>query len=449
MPNVVLLVTSGGLGGVRTTVDQYIDEERWPNLAEPPRTRFQGLRARDVTERLEALLQAQGVSLQSGSTPNMVVRDGLVIDRIVADGWLGLAEGYLAAEWTAEPLVEVLKVILSQPLERKSSHFLGRLGSKDRHDFGSVRPGEIPEGLVELYAGSTRATGAALFASSSRTSSTKRVSVQSGSSSRAAESWPIDITYFGQPDPVERQDLDAAQLRRIDAMLDEAGVRPGDRVLELPSSGGQLAVQAALRGASVDVLTSDEDHADAVEARVRAAGVAGAVRVELIDGAIPSPRQWSGTYEAIFSVERMETLGAAGLRHYLRTVDRMLAADGVAVIQSIVATSALEKTSREALDIMRAYVWPALEYPSVTAVRETTAKHTKLQVVAENHIGTHLAATLPLWRANFAARERQAAAAGFDAVFRRLWEFQLALHQALVETDQLDCVQFVFRPRTP
>ena len=427
-------------------MDQYIDEERWPNLVEPPRARFQGLRARDVTQRLETLLQDRGVSLRSGSTPNMVVRDGQVIDRVVADGWLGLAEGYLAGEWTAEPLVDVLKIILSQPLEKKSGQLLGRIGNKDRHNFGGVRPGEIPEGLVELYAGSTRATGAALFASSSRTSSTEPETVHVGSGARATESWPIDITYFGEPDPVERQDLDEAQIRRIDAMLDEAGVGPGDRVLELPSSGGQLAVQAALRGASVDVLTSDDDHADALEARVRAAGVAGAVRVELIDGAIPSPRQWSGIYEAIFSVERMETLGGEGLRHYLRTVDRMLAADGIAVIQSVVATSSMQETSREALDIMRAYVWPALDYPTITSVRETTAKHTKLQVIAENHVGTHLAATLPLWRANFAARERQAAAAGFDAIFRRLWEFQLALHQALVEDGQLDCVQFVLRP---
>ena len=56
--NVGFLVTSGGLGGAQTTVEQYIDEQRWPNVVRPPQARFQGLRARDVTDRLEALLES-------------------------------------------------------------------------------------------------------------------------------------------------------------------------------------------------------------------------------------------------------------------------------------------------------------------------------------------------------------------------------------------------------
>ena len=446
--NVGFLVTSGGLGGAQTTVEQYIDEQRWPNVVRPPQARFQGLRARDVTERLEALLESNDIALDTSCVPDRVVRDGQVSDRIVAEGWLGLAEGYLAGEWDAEPLPDVLNVLLSHEWEKKSGKLMGSLGSKSQRNFGTVRPGELPEGLVELYAGSTRATGSALFSAASRSSATEMVDVQTGSSKRSTTQWPIDVTWYGTPESVERLDLDDAQVRRIEAMLDEAGVGPGDRVLELPSSGGQLAVEAALRGASVDVLTSDEDHVEPVEARVRAAGVAGAVRVITIDGPIPSPRQWSGTYDAIFSVERMETLGPGGMRHFLRTIDRMLAAGGRAVVQTCVATDAMRETSKEALDVMRAYVWPALGYSTVSDIRNATAKHTSLSISAESHLGSHLAATIPLWRANFAARERQAAAAGFDPVFRRLWEYQLALHQCLAEAGELDCVQFVFRPRS-
>ncbi|MDR6277367.1 class I SAM-dependent methyltransferase [Corynebacterium suicordis] len=428
-------------------MEYYIDEQRWPALVQAPQARFQGMRARDVTERLETLLAENNVALDSGSTPHMVVRDGQVIDRVVASGWLGLAEGYLAGEWDAEPLPEVLGVLLSQDLEKKAGLWLGSAGKKKHRDFGTVSPGELPEGLIELYTGATRVTGSALFSSASRTTATEVREVQIGNGKRATDSWAVDVTWFGDPSVVERQDLDDAQGRRITAMLDEAGVGPGDRVLELPSSGGQLAVEAALRGASVDVLTSDEDHAEAVEARVRAAGVGGAVRVMLIDGPIPSPRQWSGRYDAIFSIERMETLGEGGLKHFLRAVDRMLDEGGRAVIQTCVSTELMRETSREALDVMRAYVWPALAYSTAENIREVTAKHTKLAISAENHLGSHLAATIPLWRANFAARERQAAAAGFDPVFRRLWEYQLSLHQSLAESGELDCMQFVFRPR--
>ena len=82
-------------------MEYYIDEQRWPALVQAPQARFQGMRARDVTERLETLLAENNVALDSGSTPHMVVRDGQVIDRVVASGWLGLAEGYLAGEWDA------------------------------------------------------------------------------------------------------------------------------------------------------------------------------------------------------------------------------------------------------------------------------------------------------------------------------------------------------------
>ena len=252
----------------------YIDEERWPRLVAAPHSRFMGRRAEAVTTRMEALLSSHGIALDAGTVPHMVVRDGQVIDRVVAEGWLGLAEGYMAGEWSAEPLPEVLAALMDQPFEGKFGEFFARRTTKRR---GPV-PGELPEALVELYAGATRATGAAQFNSASRTSTHED---------------GIDFTWFGEPDPVERLDLDDAQRRRITTMLDEAEVGPGDRVLEMPSSGGQLAVQAAKRGARVDVLTSDEDHADAVRARVHTAGVGGAVNVEVIAGPVPSPRQWS------------------------------------------------------------------------------------------------------------------------------------------------------------
>lgn len=206
--NVGFLVTSGGLGGAQTTVEQYIDEQRWPNVVRPPQARFQGLRARDVTDRLEALLESKDIALDTSSVPNMVVRDGQVIDRIVAEGWLGLAEGYLAGEWDAEPLPDVLNVLLSHEWEKKSGKLMGSLGSKSQRNFGTVRPGELPEGLVELYAGSTRATGSALFSAASRSSASEMVDVQTGSSKRSTTQWPIDVTWYGTPESVERLDLD-------------------------------------------------------------------------------------------------------------------------------------------------------------------------------------------------------------------------------------------------
>lgn len=414
----------------------YIDPERWPALVGSPDAPLLGRRAGKLRDRLEDLTRRNGVALTRGASPRFVMSDGVVLDRAVAGGWLGLAEGYMAGEWTAEPLPDVLRVLLSQPLE---AGFGARLARRRRTDFGQVRSGELPDALVGIYTGDTRATGSALFASGTRTSETVTVE-------QHGHPTPVVTTWMDAPARVERADLDAAQLNRIGHMLDLAQVGPGDRVLELTSSGGALPVVAARRGAGVDVLTSDADHADVVRERAHAAGVGGAVRVQTIRGPVPSPRQWSGTYDAVFSVERMETLGDEGTLHYLRAAERMLAPGGTAVIQSVVSAAPAKDltTADESLDVVRAYIWPALHHPTVGHVR-AEAEKAGLTLTREVHLGSHLERTLALWRSAFTARERSAAAAGFDPVYRRLWSYQLALYEALVGAGDLDCVQFVFR----
>ncbi|MDN5684088.1 class I SAM-dependent methyltransferase [Corynebacterium glyciniphilum] len=420
--------------------ESYVDPERWPGVARLPEASFLGRRAVNLQQRLEDLTQEHGVALTPGATPRFVVDDGLVLDRVVDSGWLGLAEGYMAGEWTAEPLPDVLGVLLTQPLEGGFGRTLSR---RRRRVSGHVRAGDLPDSLVDIYAGRYRATGSALFASGTRTSEVENPD-QDGHHPA------VTVRYFDAPtDPelVDRADLDSAQRHRINAMLDEAQVGPGHRVLELPSSGGALPVMAAQRGAHVDVLTSDVEHAERVRAYAHDAGVGGAVRVQTIRGPVPSPRQWSGTYDAIFSVERMETLGDDGTIHFLRAVERMLASDGIAVIQSVVRVpdSGLpDETVGESLDVMRAYVWPAVECPTDEHVL-SRANRAGLRLTARNRMGSHYATTLALWRSAFNSRERAAAAAGFDAVYRRLWNYQFALHEALARAGALDCEQFVFR----
>lgn len=417
----------------------FIDPERWPDLVRRQEAPLLGARAARVREHLESLTRYNGIGLSRDSEPRLVVGDGLALDRIVAGGWLGLAEGYMAGEWSAEPLPKVLRVLLSQPLESGLGAVIAR---RRRRDFGDIRAGELPDALVELYTGETRATASALFASGTRTSSTRHVD-QSG------RSVPVVVSWMDAPSLVDRADLDDAQVNRMNRMLDMARVGPGDRVLELPSSGGALPVLAARRGARVDVLTSGPDHAEVVRSRAHAAGVGGAIRVETVRGPVPTPRQWSGTYDAIFSVERMETLGDQGAEDFLGAVSRMLAPRGIAVIQSVTGGEGTEIPAdivEQSLDVMRAYVWPALSFPTPEQVIER-ANRSGMEVLREVHLGSHYALTLSLWRAAFASRERQAAAAGFDPVYRRLWSYQLALHEALVSAGALDCVQFVMRRR--
>ena len=53
--------------------------------------------------------------------------------------------------------------------------------------------------------------------------------------------------------PLAGQDLHEAQVRKVEAILDAASVAAGSRVLEIGTGWGELAIRAAMRGATVVV----------------------------------------------------------------------------------------------------------------------------------------------------------------------------------------------------
>ncbi len=68
-------------------------------------------------------------------------------------------------------------------------------------------------------------------------------------------------------------DLAAAQRRKVEAVLDLAAVGPGCAMLEIGTGWGQLAIQAARRGAHVTTVTLSTEQRDLALRRVAEAGV--------------------------------------------------------------------------------------------------------------------------------------------------------------------------------
>ena len=97
--------------------------------------------------------------------------------------------------------------------------------------------------------------------------------------------------------------LEEAQLRKIDGILDLAGVRSGTRLLEIGTGWGTLAIRAAQRGAQVTTVTLSREQLELAAGRAAAAGVSGRVDVRLQDY-----REVEGSYDAIVSVEMIEAV---------------------------------------------------------------------------------------------------------------------------------------------
>lgn len=252
------------------------------------------------------------------------------------------------------------------------------------------------------------------------------------------------LTYssalFDEDRPLAGQDLEEAQLRKVDAALDAAGVRAGTRLLEIGTGWGTLALRAAQRGARVTTLTLSVEQATLARERIAAAGLADRVDVLLQDY-----REATGSYDAVVSIEMIEAVGDEYWPTYFAAIDRLLAPGGTAVVQAILMAHERYLATRRSFSWIQKYIFPGGIIPSMRAIEQTTAMHTSLRVVGTRHFGSSYAETLRRWRAAFGARWPHIRALGFDETFRRMWEFYLAYSESGFATGYLDVAQVRLR----
>ncbi|MER6377569.1 class I SAM-dependent methyltransferase [Streptomyces mirabilis] len=406
-------------GGPRTLP---VDAERWPDVAAVPRASWP---VRAVTEAvLERAMRrlplrvrfADGGTLGLGG-PLIEVRDPKAFHaRIGTRGLIGFGESYMAGEWDAPDLVGALTVLAAHAadlippgLQRLRGAWAQRQPDAQRNTPDGSRTNisrhyDLSNDLFALFIDETFTYSSAVF-----------------------RGFPADWSL-----------LAAAQHRKIDRLLDLAEVREGTRLLEIGTGWGELALRAAARGAHVTSLTLSKEQRELALDRVRQAGYADRVSIELCDY-----REARGTYEAIVSVEMIEAVGAEFWPVYFRTLDKRLAPGGRVALQAITMPHERMLATRDTHTWIQKYIFPGGLIPSTEAIEETVRDHTGLVVAARDGFGAHYAETLRLWRQRFTDRADDVAALGFDATFRRMWTFYLAYSEAGFRAGYLDVQQYL------
>ncbi|MEH0423996.1 cyclopropane-fatty-acyl-phospholipid synthase family protein [Streptomyces sp. B21-083] len=337
-----------------------------------------------------------------------VVRPAEFFSRLAVVGPVGFGEAYMAGDWTSTDPAGLLTPVaarLTRPARRPATAFR-RWADQSRPDSERNTLEGARSNIRRHYDLSNEFF--ALFLDPSMTYS---------------------CALFGPGD-----DLHAAQIRKIDRILDLAGVGPGTRMLEIGTGWGALAVRAGLRGAEVSTLTISPRQRDLALGQIAEAGVSDRVTVLLRDY-----REAEGEYDAIVSVEMLEAVGAEYWPAYFAALDRLLAPGGRVALQTITMPHDRMLATKDVRTWIQKYVFPGGQIPSLRSVEEALGP-TSLRISGRHQMGDHYARTLALWRSRFLSQD-EVASFGFAPDFPRLWEFYLAYSEAGFRSGYLDLWQ--------
>ncbi|HKG39192.1 MAG TPA: cyclopropane-fatty-acyl-phospholipid synthase family protein [Conexibacter sp.] len=236
------------------------------------------------------------------------------------------------------------------------------------------------------------------------------------------ETMMYSSAIFERPDAT----LHEAQLTKLDRICQRLQLTPGERLLEIGTGWGGLALHAAQHyGAHVTTTTiSREQHAHA-SAAVHAAGLEDRVTVLLQDY-----RDLGGRYDKLVSVEMIEAVGWEHLDTYFGACSKLLEPHGAMLLQAIVHPHRVFRVEKAATGFINAFVFPGGTLPSVHAIERSLARRTDLRSVALDDITPHYARTLACWRERFHAAWPELRTLGYDDRFRRMWDLYLAYCEA-------------------
>src|ERR1700737_139443 len=210
-------------------------------------------------------------------------------------------------------------------------------------------------------------------------------------------------------------DLDAAQLDKKRHIAAKLLIRPGQKVLDIGSGWGGLALYLAGEcGAKVTGLTlSTEQHKVAVR-RAVIAGLADRVEFCLRDY-----REESGHYDRVVSVGMFEHVGVNHYNSFFNQLKSLLAPDGIALLHSIGRMDGPGSTH----PWIRKYIFPGGYIPALSEVLPTVER-SKLWVTDIEILRLHYAETLRSWRHRFEGN-RDRLRGIYDERFCRMWEMYL------------------------
>ncbi|HEX4732537.1 MAG TPA: cyclopropane-fatty-acyl-phospholipid synthase family protein [Solirubrobacterales bacterium] len=334
------------------------------------------------------------------------------------NGSIGLGESYVDGLWETDDLVALIQ-IAARGLSRQH-HGLSAAIARSRAAFHRVR-GLVPEntrGGARANISAHYDLGNDLFRSF------------------LDPTMMYSCAYF----PSEDASLEEAQLTKLDRICERLQLGPDTHLLEIGTGWGGMAIHAArTTGCQVTTTTISRAQHELATKRVREAGLEDRITILLEDY-----RDLTGTYDRLVSIEMIEAVGWQYFDTYFNACDRLLADDGLFLLQAITVDDRLYEIEKASRSFANTHVFPGGCLPSMKRIAESVGMVTEMRPIWLDDITAYYPPTLAAWRERFFSAWDKLRTQGYDERFKRLWDFYLSSSEAGFRERRIGDVQVLF-----
>ena len=213
----------------------------------------------------------------------------------------------------------------------------------------------------------------------------------------------------------EDDSLETAQNNKIDHIIKKLNLKPNQKVLDIGSGWGSLAIEIAKKTQCVVTgITLSENQYNYSIKKAKESNLENQVNFKLIDY-----RQLNEKFDKIVSVGMFEHVGRKFYKTFFNQVSKLLNDDGLALIHTIGSI----KQPRDPQPWVTKYIFPGGYTPSMSEVTGPIEK-SGLMVTDVEVLRMHYFHTLRNWKERF-LRNKSKVLTMFDEKFFRMWEFYL------------------------
>jgi len=213
----------------------------------------------------------------------------------------------------------------------------------------------------------------------------------------------------------ENDSLEEAQNNKIDHIIKKLNLKPNQRVLDIGSGWGSLAIEIAKKTqCKVVGITLSENQFEYSKKKAKDMNLENQVEFRLIDY-----RQMDEKFDRIVSVGMFEHVGRKFYKKYFKKLSNLLNDDGVALIHTIGSAN----PPRDPQPWITKHIFPGGYTPSLSELADPIEK-SGLIISDLEVLRLHYSLTLGHWKKRFLSKKEKILEM-FDEKFFRIWEFYL------------------------